>query len=60
MSESLDLDVQVYSACGQEVLSQQMATKSSFEINLSGFARGVYFLKISSENGSTTRKLILN
>ncbi len=49
--------IEIYNLLGQEVKQ----VHSNFEtINLKDLSRGIYLIKISSENGSTVRKLIKN
>ncbi len=59
LATATSIDYVVYSASGQQVLSQENLTGREHQINLDGLASGVYFLQVSSEDGSVTRKLLL-
>ena len=49
------ISIEIYNILGQEVKQAY----SNFEnINLVDLSRGVYMIKVRSENGSTVRKLI--
>jgi hypothetical protein len=54
-------EVQLLDITGKSVLSKQLelgAGQNSARIDLSTIEKGVYFLRISNEEGSTTRKVI--
>jgi hypothetical protein len=51
--------VSVYNALGETVYSSQLNSDKS-EIDLSKEADGIYFVQLTSERGTTTKKLILN
>ena len=49
-----DITVEVYTLLGQRV----MTTSNTNEIDLSRFDKGVYLIKISAENTTTTRRIV--
>ena len=53
-----NVNVSIYSVTGQEVMSKHYNTLTNIEINTE--LKGVYILKLSSEKGNHTTKLILN
>ena len=50
--------VDVYSVYGEKVYSQIVNSKS--QIIRLDLPNGIYFLKVNSEKGSTTKKIIIN
>ena len=52
--------IEIYSILGNSVYTET-TTKANTQINLTGLNKGVYFVKISDQNGSTlmTKKMIL-
>ena len=53
-----NVNISIYNVSGQEVLSKQFDSFSNKEINTD--LKGIYILKLSSDNGNYTTKLILN
>ena len=52
-------DLIVYNMLGQ-VVTQKSSNRNSETINMSSFGKGVYIVKVFSENGSNTIRLINN
>ncbi|MBF4986410.1 T9SS type A sorting domain-containing protein, partial [Nonlabens mediterrranea] len=50
------IDVIIYSALGQQVISQKAVTNS---INVSSLNAGLYIVKVSQNGNSQTRKLVV-
>ncbi len=55
-------DIVVYNMIGEEVdhLSHHVLYTKQVKINLENQCNGVYFVKVKTDNGSITKKLILN
>jgi len=54
--------VALFNSLGQRlqyISENQMAGKTQTSLNVSGFATGIYFVKIKSGNLTTTKKLIV-
>ncbi len=49
--------VEIISVLGQQMLSQKV-TSLQTEINMSGFSRGIYFVKVTSEGQEKTVKIV--
>lgn len=54
----LPTKVAVYSLNGSELYSSKVQSKDGVEIDMSKFNAGVYFIKLSSDSGVTTKKII--
>ncbi|WP_452229396.1 endonuclease [Lacinutrix sp. MEBiC02404] len=52
-----NLSVEVYDILGKKIKMQNITTSQN-KLNISGLSRGVYLVKFTSSNGSTTKKLI--
>jgi hypothetical protein len=50
--------ITIYDILGKTITSKQFITNQT-EINLTGNNKGVYFINIQTENGTTVRKIIL-
>jgi uncharacterized delta-60 repeat protein len=50
--------IAVYSSSGVELYSSKVQSKESLEVDMSKFASGVYFIKLFSDSGVTTKKII--
>jgi hypothetical protein len=58
-SNSLTINgVEMYDINGRTVKSMKLDNLTSANVNISDLAPGVYMVKISSENGSTTQKVV--
>ncbi|MCD4793024.1 MAG: T9SS type A sorting domain-containing protein [Bacteroidales bacterium] len=51
--------INIIDITGKEILQVQNISQERFEIDLSGFGKGLYFIKINSKDGVYTEKLIL-
>lgn len=49
--------VSVTNTIGQEVLSKQF-NEGTFSLDLEGFSKGLYFVRITNENGNYTQKIL--
>lgn len=58
LGQSESVNLQVLNIQGKTIFDKEIY-QSSFGLDLSGFADGVYSLRITTETGSITRKLIL-
>lgn len=56
---SLNLEIEIFNILGTSVLKQKLSNASK-EINISQLNKGIYLIKINSETGSITKKLIKN
>jgi hypothetical protein len=63
LDQSNEVNVQVYNMLGQNVYSVDNGRMSAGEhammIDCKGFQPGVYFVKITTDNGTTTRRLVV-
>jgi bacillolysin len=50
----------VYDITGKSLINKVSIENNSFQIDLSNYSKGLYFLKVYSNSGSVTKKLILN
>jgi bacillolysin len=50
----------VYDITGKSLINKVNIENNSFQIDLSNYSKGLYFLKVYSNSGSVTKKLILN
>ncbi|WP_264565853.1 T9SS type A sorting domain-containing protein [Flavobacterium sp. N3904] len=50
--------VAVYSVNGTELYSSKVQSKDNIDVDMSSFASGVYFIKLFSDLGVTTKKII--
>ena len=57
-SESIIKNIKVYSLSGK-LLSDKELNKKEHKINLSNYAKGLYFLAIRNDNGTILKKLII-
>lgn len=51
--------VRILDVNGKEIFRKSLKTKENWEINLSGYARGTYFISATNENGIQTKPFIL-
>ena len=62
-TKGMDKDVNLvfYNCSGQILRSEMLNLSSGIQkmINISAFSKGIYFLKLRSDSGTTTRKIIL-
>jgi len=57
IQSNLDIVAEVYDVLGKKVTVQNISSNQK-TINISGFAKGVYLVRLNSAQGSTTKKLI--
>lgn len=53
------LGLKIYDLSGKEVFNKKNMNQTNFSIDLSNYSKGIYILKINSDNRSATKKLIL-
>jgi hypothetical protein len=53
-------DISIVDMMGQELFSAKLSDQDHLKIDVSGFARAVYFVKISEKNGEHLQRLVLN
>ena len=53
-------NVDLYDVNGRIVLSEQSTNNSSQNIDVSQFKRGLYFIKITQNNQTRVKRIILN
>lgn len=59
IASNLDILAEVYDIFGKKVSAQQLSDQQK-KVNISSLSKGVYMLKLSSDTGSVTKKLIRN
>ena len=57
IQSNFDISVEVYDILGKKVKSQNISSNQK-RLNISGLSKGVYLVRLNSENGSITKKLI--
>jgi hypothetical protein len=62
MNQMNSFDYEVYNISGQLIMQNRGVnpTGNSYPLNMENYAAGVYFLKLTSNNNTVTKKLILN
>ncbi|QOD59949.1 T9SS type A sorting domain-containing protein [Polaribacter haliotis] len=59
-SENLKLEnIEIYNLLGKKVFHEKVKNESKIEINTSNFSKGIYLIKIKSENKIISKKLII-
>jgi endonuclease I len=56
---NIDLKIEIFDILGKSILKQNL-TNSSKQINTSNLNKGIYLIRLTSEKGSVTKKLIKN
>lgn len=56
---NLSAKLELYNVTGKLVLSDAVSNQDKKEVNTNSLANGIYMLKISTENASTTRKVVI-
>lgn len=51
-------NISVYSVNGQELYSAKVKSTDNLEVDMSKFASGIYFIKLSSDSGTITKKIV--
>ncbi|HXB13539.1 MAG TPA: T9SS type A sorting domain-containing protein [Bacteroidia bacterium] len=63
LDQTQDVNVQVYNVLGEKVYSvdngRMAAGQHTMNINCSGFESGVYFVKFTTDNATTTKRLVI-
>ena len=59
MKNILDFHYEIFDISGKLITNKIDVTVNSFEINLSKYSKGIYFLKLQSNKGVITKKLII-
>ncbi len=52
-------DLKIYNVLGSEIIKSKILNRKS-KINMSSYPKGIYFLKVSSDNNNFVRKIVLN
>jgi len=52
------LNLEVFDLMGRKISQKIEETKNTYTLNLSGLKTGVYFIKIDTDKGSVTKKII--
>jgi|GEM_PF-2122958 len=50
--------IAVYSVNGQELYSAKVQSTDNIEVDMSQFTSGIYFIKLSSDSGTITKKIV--
>lgn len=56
---NLSAKLELYNVTGKLVLSDAISNQDKKEVNTNALANGIYMLKISTDNASTTRKVVI-
>jgi len=56
---NLSAKLELYNVTGKLVLSDAVSNQDKKEVNTNALANGIYMLKISTDNASTTRKVVI-
>ena len=59
MKNISDFHYEIFDISGKSITNKIEVTLNSFEINLSKYSHGIYFLKLQSNEGVITKKLIV-
>lgn len=59
-SQAKEMSVQIFSVNGACVYSEKVDNANSVMINVGNLSRGIYFVKINSDNASFVKKLVLD
>ncbi len=52
-------DLKIYNVLGSEIIKSKILNRKS-KIDMSSYPKGIYFLKVSSDNNNFVRKIVLN
>lgn len=55
----INAKLSIYNVTGKLVLSDAVSNQDKKEVNTNALANGIYMLKISTDNASTTRKVVI-
>jgi len=54
-------EVTVFNALGESVIAKHtVAANSNVKLNMNGKPEGIYFVKISTQDGAVTKKIVIN
>lgn len=56
---NISAKLQVYNVTGKLVLTDEVSNQDSKKLNTNALSNGIYLLKISTDNASTTRKVVI-
>ncbi len=59
MKNLADFKCDVFDITGKHIMSKSNSLKNDFNLDLSNYSKGIYFMKIQTELGSTTKKLVV-
>lgn len=61
LPQSMDVEIRIFDLSGKLlVFEPQTLVKSKHKVNVSSLSSGAYFVRINSENGTVTKKLLIN
>lgn len=55
-----EFEFKVYDITGKVIINKTKVSKDSYQLDMSSFSSGMYFINIKSNNQSATRKLLIN
>ncbi len=55
-----EFEFKVYDITGKVIINKSKVNRSSYQLNMSSFSPGMYFINITANNQSATRKLLLH
>ena len=58
-SEKNIKNISIYNITGQIIRTLQVVNLNYIEVDVNNYAKGLYFLKVSTGNGTTTKKIII-
>ncbi|MCF8272333.1 MAG: M4 family metallopeptidase [Flavobacteriaceae bacterium] len=59
MKSITDFQFDIYDITGKVIMSKIDVLKNNFNLDLSNYSKGIYFIKLKSDSGSITKKLII-
>ena len=59
MKNMTDFKFDLFDITGKVIMSKSNIMKNNFSLDLSNYSKGIYFIKINSDLGSVTKKIIL-
>jgi Zn-dependent metalloprotease len=59
MKSITDFQYNIYDITGKVIMSKIDITKNNFNLDMSNYTKGIYFIKLTSDAGSITKKLIV-
>jgi hypothetical protein len=55
-----EFEFEVYDVTGKKIINRTKVSRGSYQLDMSSYSFGMYFITIKSNNQSATRKLLLN